>query len=50
MVVTDQLSVAELYRAVDELPPSALDEVCFGVMVGERGMAVLLDEVIGLYD
>lgn len=49
-ISVDEQHVAELYRAVEELPPSALDDVRFGVMVGERGMAVLLDEVIGLYD
>jgi pyrroloquinoline quinone (PQQ) biosynthesis protein C len=49
-ISVDEHHVAELYRAVDELPPSAIDDVRFGVMVGERGMAVLLDEVIGLYD
>lgn len=49
-ISVDEQHVAELYRAVDELPSSTLDDVCFGVMAGERGMAVLLDEVIGLYD
>jgi pyrroloquinoline quinone (PQQ) biosynthesis protein C len=49
-ISVDEHHVAELYRAVDELPPEAIEEVRFGVMVGERGMAVLLDEVIGLFD
>lgn len=49
-ISVDEQHVADLYRAVDELPPSALDDVLFGVKVGERGMAVLLDEVVGLFD
>ncbi|TMQ74427.1 iron-containing redox enzyme family protein [Candidatus Accumulibacter phosphatis] len=49
-ISVDEHHVAELYRAVEELSLSAMDDVLFGVMVGERGMAVLLDEVIGLYD
>ena len=49
-IAVDEKHVEDLYHAVNELPAAALDDVCFGVMVGERGMAVLLDEVIGLYD
>ncbi|MDB5870690.1 MAG: hypothetical protein JWQ07_132 [Ramlibacter sp.] len=49
-ITVDEKHVAELYRAIDELPASSMAEVAFGVMVGERGMAVLLDEVVGIFD
>lgn len=49
-IAVDERHVAELYRAIAELPIDCLGEVIFGVMIGERGMAVLLDEVVGVFD
>lgn len=49
-VVIDDLHVKKLYEAVDELPTSSEQEFLFGVDLGERGMAVLLDEALGVFD
>lgn len=46
----DKKHVDELYRAISALPDETLDDVLFGIAIGERGMAVLLDEVIGVFD
>lgn len=46
----DEEHVRELYRAVKALPSTALEHLLYGVAIGERGMAVLLDEVIGVFD
>lgn len=40
----------DLYAAIDELEQERSDELLFGINVGERGMAVLLDEAYGLFD
>lgn len=49
-IEVDEAHVADLFIAVDNLPPEDIDEVLFGIDLGERGMAVLLDEVIGTFD
>lgn len=49
-VVIDDLHVKKLYEAVDELPASSEQEFLFGIDIGERGMAVLLDEALGVFD
>lgn len=49
-VEVDEHHVRELYRAVGALPDETLDDVLFGVELGERGMAVLLDEALGVFD
>jgi pyrroloquinoline quinone (PQQ) biosynthesis protein C len=49
-VTIDDLHVKKLYEAVDELPTSSEDELLFGIDVGERGMAVLIDEAYGIFD
>jgi len=49
-VEVDEHHVAELYRAVAQLPNSAVDDIVFGIQLGERGMAVLLDEALGVFD
>jgi len=49
-VEVDEHHVRELYRAVATLDGSAMDDVLFGVALGERGMAVLLDEALGVFD
>lgn len=49
-VEVDEHHVRELYRAVAALGESAVDDVLFGIALGERGMAVLLDEALGLFD
>jgi CelD/BcsL family acetyltransferase involved in cellulose biosynthesis len=46
----DEHHVRELYRAVATLDESAMDDLLFGVALGERGMAVLLDEALGVFD
>jgi len=49
-VVTDDLHVKKLYEAVDELSETLQQELFFGIHLGERGMAVLLDEAFGIFD
>ena len=49
-VEVDEEHVAQLYEAVSTLPDEALPSVLFGIAVGERGMAVLLDEALGLFE
>jgi pyrroloquinoline quinone (PQQ) biosynthesis protein C len=49
-IEVDDRHVEELYRAIDCLSEPDLDDVRFGVLAGERGMASLLDEALGLFD
>lgn len=49
-VDVDECHVEDLYQALTEVSPSCLPEVLFGVSIGERGMAVLLDEALGVFD
>ena len=46
----DAHHVEELYRAADHMSDSDVLDMKFGVLAGERGMAVLLDEALGLFD
>lgn len=50
--LVDAQHVADLYDAVDHLTQTPAEQVdlLFGIQVGERGMAVLLDEAYGLFD
>lgn len=49
-VEVDEKHCEDLYRAVEELSSPDRDSLLFGILVGERGMAVLLDEAYGLFD
>lgn len=49
-VEVDEHHVAELYKAVEAMPDTVVDDIVFGVQLGERGMAVLLDEALGVFD
>ncbi len=49
-VEVDEHHVNELYRAIAALDNSSLEDVLFGVSLGERGMGVLLDEALGVFD
>lgn len=49
-VEVDEKHLESLYTAVDEIDQAKQEELLFGVKVGERGMAVLLDEAYGLFD
>ncbi len=49
-IEVDKHHVAELYKAANHLGDSHLKDILFGVSIGERGMAVLLDEALGVYD
>jgi pyrroloquinoline quinone (PQQ) biosynthesis protein C len=49
-IEVDEHHVAELYKATSYLNDSFLDDIIFGIEIGERGMAVLLDEALGVYD
>jgi pyrroloquinoline quinone (PQQ) biosynthesis protein C len=49
-VEVDEHHVAELYRAIGALPDDTVDDILFGVALGERGMGVLLDEALGVFD
>lgn len=49
-VEVDEHHVEQLYTAAAELPDEAIDGLLFGVALGERGMAALLDEALGVYE
>jgi pyrroloquinoline quinone (PQQ) biosynthesis protein C len=49
-VDVDERHVDELYEAVSELDSSQIEDLLFGVEIGERGMAVLLDEAYGIFE
>lgn len=49
-VEVDEHHVNELYRAIGTLNDTSMDDILFGVGLGERGMGVLLDEALGVYD
>jgi pyrroloquinoline quinone (PQQ) biosynthesis protein C len=49
-VEVDEHHVEQLYTAAAALSDDALDGLAFGVALGERGMAVLLDEALGVYE
>lgn len=49
-VEVDERHLESLYTAVDQIDQSREAEVLLGISVGERGMAVLLDEAYGLFD
>jgi len=49
-VDVDERHVDELYEAVSELVPCQTQDLLFGVEIGERGMAVLLDEAYGIFE
>ncbi len=42
--------VEALYRAVEELRFDQLDDLIYGIRVGERGMSALFDEAYGLFE
>jgi len=46
----DAEHVEDLYGAIDALDLTQADALLFGIGLGERGMAVLLDEVYGVFD
>jgi len=49
-IEVDEHHVAELYKAAHYLGEKNLEDILFGVSIGERGMAALLDEALGIYD
>lgn len=49
-VEVDEHHVNELYRAIGALADTSVDDILFGVSLGERGMGVLLDEALGVFD
>lgn len=49
-VEVDEHHVNELYRAISALDDAGVDDILFGVSLGERGMGVLLDEALGVFD
>lgn len=49
-VEVDEHHVNELYRAIGAMDDSGVDDILFGVSLGERGMGVLLDEALGVFD
>lgn len=49
-VEVDAEHVAQLYDAVSRMPHESLDSILFGISIGERGMAVLLDEALGIFE
>lgn len=49
-ISTDAIHLKNLLDAVEELPQECEGDVVFGLDMGERGMAVLLDEAYGVLD
>lgn len=51
-ISVDEEHVTQLYRAVSAISEGEKEkaEILYGVQIGERGMAVLLDEVYGAFD
>lgn len=49
-IEVDEHHVEELFKAAAHLSEKHLKDILFGVSIGERGMAVLLDEALGIYD
>lgn len=49
-IQVDEHHVEELYKAVEAMPESSMEDLLFGISIGERGMAVLLDEALGMFD
>ena len=49
-IVSDKEHVKHLYLAVNEMGEHLQDDICFGITLGERGMTILLDEALGVYD
>lgn len=49
-VEVDAVHVEELYKAIAAMPNESAADILFGVAIGERGMAVLLDEAFGVFD
>lgn len=49
-IEVDEQHVNQLYLALESLPEAAVSDVLFGVSIGERGMAVLLDEALGEFE
>jgi pyrroloquinoline quinone (PQQ) biosynthesis protein C len=49
-ISVDEQHLEELFRVADTLPREDRGDALFGVQIGERGMAVLLDEALGVYD
>ena len=49
-IAVDEEHVQALYEAVAALDESTTSDLMFGIALGERGMAVLLDEAFGVYD
>ncbi|WP_437606708.1 hypothetical protein WMF20_38025 [Sorangium sp. So ce834] len=49
-IAVDEEHVNDLYRAVEALEGGSEEEIHFGIEIGERGMAVLLDEAYGMFD
>jgi hypothetical protein len=46
----DSEHVEQLYDAVGRLDDAELTDLTFGIQLGERGMAVLLDEALGVFE
>jgi pyrroloquinoline quinone (PQQ) biosynthesis protein C len=49
-VEVDAHHVAQLYDCLQHLSPSDEPDLKFGILLGERGMAALLDEAYGIFD
>ncbi|GJQ61146.1 MAG: hypothetical protein SCALA702_01990 [Melioribacteraceae bacterium] len=49
-IEVDEHHVDELYKAAKHIGEVHLSDILFGVSIGERGMAVLLDEALGIFD
>ncbi len=49
-VLVDEEHVRQLFVAVGEMQDTDASAILFGLALGERGVAVLLDEALGLYE
>lgn len=49
-IEVDEHHVAELYKAINYLDKEEYDSLKFGIEIGLRGMQIILDESLGLFD
>ena len=49
-IQVDEHHVEELFKAIENLTDKDLASIEFGIELGQRGMSVILDESIGIFD
>jgi len=49
-IKVDEHHVEELFKAIENLTEKELESIQFGIELGQRGMSVILDESLGVFD